>query len=138
MKPNVADLITFPRACAAIFSVGGTCWAMVVGLAMLVALASPKTGLLTMLYFLPGWIVYFGWMTIAKGDRPAPLSDRVFWLVSGIVNLAYFAHEFKPWNWLNGSVKSMNVAGYWWLFTGLLSLACCVVTKKRRADQAVT
>ena len=138
MKPNLADLITFPRVCAAIFSVGGTCWAMVVGLAMLVGMASPKTGLLTMLYFLPGWIVYFGWMTITKGEQPAPLSDRVFWLVSGLVNLAYFTHDFQPWKWLYGSTKSLNVAGYWWLFTGFLSLACFLTTKRGRAEQAAS
>lgn len=134
MKSTLVELITFPRACAAIFSVGGTCWAMLVGLAMLVSLASPKTGMLTILYFVPGWIVYFGWMTIAKGDRPEPLSDRVFWLISGIVNLAYFIDEFQPWKWLNGPTKSLNVAAYWWLFTGFLSLVCFFTTKNRRAE----
>jgi hypothetical protein len=109
---------------------------MVVGIAMLAAMASPKTGLLSMLYFLPGWIVYFGWITLTKGDRPAPLSDRVFWLMSGIVNLAYFTHEFQPWKWLHGSAKSLNVAGYWWLLTGFLSLACFLVAKNRTAEQA--
>lgn len=109
---------------------------MVVGFAILVSLASPKTAVVSGLYFLPGWIVYFGWLTIAKGERPVPLSDRIFWLLSGVVNLVYFIHEFRPWMWLNGSTRSLNAAGYWWLFTGFLSLVCFFVSRDGSAEQA--
>ncbi len=136
MKPPLADLITFPRACAGIFSIGGTFWAIVVGLAMLVSLTSLKTAIVTTLYFLPGWVVYFGWMTIAKGSRPEPLSDRIFWLISGIVSLAYFGYEFQPWRWLNESPRSLNIVAYWWLFTGFLSLICFLLNKEARNRNA--
>ena len=108
---------------------------MVVALTTLISLSSLKTGITTALYFLPGWIVYFGWLTIAKGEKPAPLSSRAFWLISAGVNFAYFAHEFRPWNWLTGSEVSLNVAGYWWLFTGLLSLVFSFATKNCEAGR---
>jgi hypothetical protein len=131
MNSKLSDLITLPRICAAFLGVGGSCWAMIVGVAMLLSLSEPKTGLLTMLYFLPGWIVYFGWMTIATGDHPKPLSDRFFWLLSSIVNIAYFVYEFQPWKWLSSPRQSLNLAGYWWLITGFLSLICFFAEKNK-------
>jgi hypothetical protein len=130
MKPSLTDLLTIPRVCAFILNIVGTGWAMIVGFAQLMALAVPREGLLLALYHLPGWIVYFGWLTIAKGDRPGPLSNRTFWILSTVVNLGYLAHKSEVWKGFTATMKPWNPATSWWLITGVLSAVCIAAPER--------
>lgn len=132
MHPSFKTL-TFSRACAFVFAVGGTLWAMLVAMAQAMALASPREGAGVLLYFLPGWLVYFGWVCLATGRGVEPLSPRWFWILSAVVNLGYFTHEYQPWRYLGDYERSLSSGAYWWLATGFLSIVCAVFPGARTA-----
>ncbi len=126
---------SFSRICAVIFAVGGTFWAMIVAIAQIVALASPNAGLIAVLYFIPGWLVYFGWVNLAAGRAVDPVSPRLFWVASAAVNLGYFVHEYQPWRYLGDYDRSLSGGAYWWLITGSLSIICAIFPGTKSAEQ---
>ena len=132
---TAGKMMTFSRVCAVVFAVGGTFWAMLVAIAQMIALTSPKAGVVALLYFLPGWLIYFGWVQLATGRGIEPVPPRVFWILSAAVNLGYFVHEYQPWRYLGDYERSLSVGAYWWLATGFLSIICTFVPGKTTAEQ---
>jgi hypothetical protein len=108
---------------------------MLVAMAQMIALASPKAGMVTHLYFLPGWLVYFGWVYLATGRGIAPVPPRLFWILSAAVNLGYFLHQYQPWRYLGDYDRSLSGGAYWWLATGLLSIICALFPGKTLAEE---
>lgn len=114
-----------PTVIAGILAITSVFWALVVGALCVIALFksfSEPVLLLSVIYFIPGWIAFIGWWTRYKKEDKIK-RRKLFWAASTGINIFYFISWMVPYGLEYGIPQNWFIPlHWWWSFAILMSL----------------
>jgi hypothetical protein len=123
-----------PQIIAGLLFCGGSLFALLL-LPITIAMLFDPDGWRLLVYFIPGWLVYFGWFWRAW-HTPSLLFVTILWLISFAQNsLPWFAilHE-EHWHFpalhgfqTHGAIPGIGFMSFgWWLVASFLSVVALI------------
>ena len=126
---NIADVI------AGVLAISSCVWAILItplcAIGLVKGFYEPVIWL-SVLFFIPGWVVFAGWWLRFRLHALVMNRRKAFWAVSALVNGLYFLALLYPFGPAHGAYP-INFLHYWWAFAVILSVVALLTDGQNQA-----
>jgi len=129
---NIADVI------AGVLAISSCVWAILIAPLCAIGLVKgfyEPVIWLSVLFFIPGWVVFAGWWLRFRLHALVMNRRKAFWAVSALVNGLDFLALLYPFGPAHGAYP-INFLHYWWIFAVILSVVALLADGQNQSEHS--